>query len=122
MFVVKLNHLNLFLYLNKIYNHDCCQVKPSFVYYLHNTHGGIKNGISDICITQEDLLPLWGLEKSEVVLCDIECGGDVWKACIIILILFISWPLLVVAELSVVRTGHGEGRLLFDDYYCACDV
>jgi hypothetical protein len=31
MIVVKLNHLNSFLYFNKIYNHHYCQVKPSLV-------------------------------------------------------------------------------------------
>ena len=37
MIVVKSKHLNLFLCFNKIYNHRYCQVKPSFVYYLHST-------------------------------------------------------------------------------------
>ena len=37
MIVVKSKHLNSFLCLNKIYNHHYCQVKPSFVYYVHST-------------------------------------------------------------------------------------
>ena len=40
MYILPLKYelnLNLFLYFNKIYNHHYCQVKPLFVYYLHNT-------------------------------------------------------------------------------------
>lgn len=55
MTVVKLHHLNSFLYLNMIYNHDCCQVKPSIVYYLHNTP-------HDYCQVRYELFVLYELE------------------------------------------------------------
>ena len=37
MIVVKLNHLNLLLHFNKTYNHNYCQVQPSYGYHLHST-------------------------------------------------------------------------------------
>jgi len=53
MIVVKLNHLNSFLYFNKIYNHHYCQVKPSFVYYLHSTPHDYWRVRYELCVLYE---------------------------------------------------------------------
>ena len=71
MIVVKSNHLNLFLYFNKIYNHHYCQVKPSFVYYLHSTPHDYSRVRYELCVLYElelDFLnPLYVVFKSQYI-------------------------------------------------------
>ena len=55
MIVVASNHLNSFLYFNKIYNHHYCQVKPSYVYDVHSTP-------HDYCRVRYELCVLYELE------------------------------------------------------------
>ena len=58
MIVVKSKHLNSFLYFNKIYNHHYCQVKPSFVYYLHSTPHDLSRVTYELCVLYELKLDL----------------------------------------------------------------
>ena len=53
MIVVMSNHLNSFLYFNKIYNHHYCQVKPPFVYYLHSTPHDYSRVRYQLCVLYE---------------------------------------------------------------------
>ena len=53
MIVVKSKHLNSFLCFNKIYNHHYCQVKPSFVYYLHSTPHDYSRVRYELCVLYE---------------------------------------------------------------------
>ena len=53
MIVAKSNHLNSFLYFNKIYNRHYCQVKPSFVYYLRSTPHDQYRVTYELCVLYE---------------------------------------------------------------------
>lgn len=46
-------NLNLFLYFKRIYNHDCCQLQPSFVYYLNNTPHDYYRDRYELCVLHE---------------------------------------------------------------------
>ena len=53
MIVVNSEHLNSFLCFNKIYNHHYCQVKPSFVYYLHSIPHDYSRVTYELCVLYE---------------------------------------------------------------------
>ena len=38
---------------SRIYNHDCCQLQPSFVYYLNNTPHDYYRDRYELCVLHE---------------------------------------------------------------------
>ena len=53
MIIVRSKDLNPFPYFHKIYNHHYCQIKPSFVYYLHNTPHDYCRFRYELCVLYE---------------------------------------------------------------------
>ena len=45
--------LNLNLFSVRIYNHDCCQLQPSFMYYLNNTPHDYYRDRYELCVLYE---------------------------------------------------------------------
>ena len=46
-------NLNSFLNSIRIYNHDCCQLQPSFMYYLNNTPHDYYRDRYELCVLYE---------------------------------------------------------------------